>query len=73
MVKDPDAVVGEARGIFLNDARQELHTGRRHTGDGDVAAPRLAGLANLGERGRQVGQEASRLGQEGLAGIGQRD
>ena len=73
MVQDLDAVLGVARRVGLHDARQVLHADGRHARDRHVAAPRLAGLAQLDQRAGEVAHEPARLRQEPLPDVGQRD
>ena len=68
-----DAVVRVARGVLLQDARQVLDADGRHARDRDVAALRPARLADLDQRGGQLGEQPARLRQEGAPDLGQRD
>ena len=73
VIEDLDAVLRVAGRVLLDDAREVLDADGRHARDHDVAALRLPRRADLGERAREVGEQAARLRQEVASEARERD
>ena len=73
VVQNLDSIVRKLGGVLLNHVREELDAGRWYARNRNIAAQRLAGLADFDERRRQFGQQATRLRQEVSSKRGERD
>src|SRR6185437_4499095 len=73
MVVDRDPVLGIGGGVLLDHVRQIARANGGNAGDGHRAAHRLARLADIGEGGLELGEQALRARQEVPAGARELD